>query len=292
MIRSMTGFGRGESRADHRKFTVEIRSVNHRYSDINIKLSRTMAFLEEKIRNYVKEKVARGKVDIYINFESEAKEDITLQLNTSLADIYKHTLDKIQERYKLDVGATLPMIANFPDVITVEQTIGNETWLWDLLYPALKQAVDEFMVMREKEGNLLKNNILAKLEIIQSIVEKVKIRSPIVINEYKQKLEMRLKELLPDHSIDNHRFVMEVSLFADRCSIDEEIVRLESHIIQMKDILHTEEVVGRKLDFLAQEMNREANTIASKANDIVITKGAIELKNEIEKVREQIQNIE
>lgn len=292
MIRSMTGFGRGESRADHRKFTVEIRSVNHRYSDINIKLSRTMAFLEEKIRNYVKEKVARGKVDIYISFESEAKEDITLQLNTSLADIYKHTLDKIQERYKLDVGATLPMIANFPDVITVEQTIGNETWLWDLLYPALKQAVDEFMVMREKEGNLLKNNILAKLEIIQSIVEKVKIRSPIVINEYKQKLEMRLKELLPDHSIDNHRFVMEVSLFADRCSIDEEIVRLESHIIQMKDILHTEEVVGRKLDFLAQEMNREANTIASKANDIVITKGAIELKNEIEKVREQIQNIE
>lgn len=288
----MTGYGRGEWSASQRKFTVEIRSVNHRYGDLNIKLPKTMTFLEENIRDYVKAKVSRGKVDIYVGFESHSKEDIELKLNTALADIYKGKLEEIQQRYLLSDGVTLSLIAKFPDVITVEQTIGNEEWLWSLLKPALDHALDEFMNMRETEGTILKNNILQKLQVMQKLLEKMKKQSPMVIMEYKQKLESRLKELLHDEEIDSNRFAMEIALFADRCSIDEEIVRLESHIVQMNDILSVGNVVGRKLDFLTQEMNREANTIASKANDIEITKAAIELKNEIEKIREQIQNIE
>ena len=292
MIRSMTGFGRGEYNKDQRKFTVEIRTVNHRYGDINIKLPKTMISLEENIRNYIKEKITRGKIDIYVGFESYSKEDIELKLNTALADIYTDKLNEIKQRYKISDDITLSLVAKFPDVITVEHTVGNKEWLWDLLQPALYDALNECMSMREKEGTLLKNNILNKLVIIQETLNKIKKQAPLVVLEYRQKLENRLKELIHDQDIDDSRLATEIALFADRCSIDEEIVRLESHILQMNDILNTGDIVGRKLDFLAQEMNREANTIASKANNILITKGAIDLKNEIEKIREQIQNIE
>ena len=292
MIKSMTGYGRGESLSEDRKFTVEIKSVNHRYNDISIKLPRSMIFLEDKIRKTVSKSISRGKTDVYIGFETLSKDDICVKLNETLAQAYVEKLDILKDKFDLDGKDTLSLVAKFPDVITVEKVQSEEDVIWDALYPALDEALKRFIEMRSAEGEALKQDIVKKADNIKLLVDGIKERAPFVVLDYKEKLTARLKELMDMVEIDEQRIATEVAIFADRGCIDEEITRLESHIVQLLDILSKGGLVGRKLDFLIQEMNRESNTIASKSNDISITNSAIELKSEIEKIREQIQNIE
>lgn len=288
----MTGYGQGKLISDDRKFTVEIRSVNHRYNDINVRLPRTLNYLEDKIRTFIKERVSRGKIDVFVSFETTSKDDFEVYLNENLLDAYLEQLNIIKNKSTVIDDISVSLLARFPEVIIVNKKEDDKDILWQLLEEALKEAFNDFLAMREKEGANLKEDLLAKLKVCENYLAKIKERSPNLAEEYKNKLEKRLQELLPDHSIDENRLAMEIAIFADHCSIDEEIVRLESHINQFRNILNHEEIVGRKLDFLVQEMNREVNTIGSKANDLQISQSVIELKSEIEKIREQIQNLE
>lgn len=292
MIKSMTGYGRGENESENRKFSVEIKSVNHRYNDISIRLPRSMNYLEDKIRKTLMKKIMRGKTDVYISFETFSEDDVNIKINEPLAKAYCNKLDYLKLYYGLTGDNTLDLVAKFPDIITVEKVHEDEDTVWNALLPALNGAIDSFVSMREAEGESLKTDILKKTEIIEGYVSKIKERAPFVAEDFRQRLTDRLKELLADTNIDEQRILTEVTVFADRACIDEEITRLGSHINQLREIFCKDEPIGRKLDFLVQEMNREANTIASKSNDIRITQITIELKSEIEKIREQIQNIE
>ena len=292
MIRSMTGYGRGENLANDRKFTVEIKSVNHRYNDISIKLPRSMNPLEDKIKKVLMKDIFRGKTDVYINFETIASEDVSIKFNEALADAYFEKLNVIKERYGVTSPDMLSLIAKYPDVVTSEKVQSDEDVLWDTLLPALEEARDKFVAMRTAEGEALKKDILLKNEKIAGFVNEIKGRTDLVADEYRGKLMQRITEVLGEVEIDEQRILTEVTIYADRGCIDEEVTRLESHIVQLKKILEDGGVAGRKLDFLIQEMNRESNTIASKSNDITITNITIELKSEIEKIREQVQNIE
>ena len=292
MIRSMTGYGLGEAVLNGKKFTVEIRSVNHRYSDINIRMPRTMNYLEENVKNFLKDRISRGKIDVFISFESTSGDDYEISLNESLAEAYVKALKKIKENNDVIDDISVSLISKFPDVITINKKEDDKDFLWGLLEKSLIEAFNAFILMREKEGSKLQKDLLEKSLKLEEHLSVIKERSPYLVQEYKIKLEKRLQEILPNHSLDENRIAVEVALFADKCSIDEEIVRLESHISQFRDIITTEDVVGRKLDFLAQEMNREVNAIGSKANDLQITHSVVELKSEIEKIREQIQNLE
>ncbi|WP_312060313.1 YicC/YloC family endoribonuclease [Anaerotignum sp.] len=291
-VRSMTGYGRGEHIAEDRKFTIELKSVNHRYNDISIKLPRSLASLEDKIKKHIMQQVFRGKTDVYVSFETFASDDVEVKLNEGLAKAYYEKLKVLQDSIGFEGGNLLDLTAKFPDVITVEKPQKDESVIWDALLPALDEAVTRFASMRQTEGEALKKDILAKGKRIQILVQEVKLRSPLVVEEYREKLNNRLKDLLGGIDVDPQRIATEVAVFADRGCVDEEITRLESHLVQLADILERGGQVGRKLDFLVQEMNRESNTIASKANDIQIVQATIELKSEIEKIREQIQNLE
>ncbi len=292
MIRSMTGYGRGENLANDRKFTVEIKSVNHRYNDISIKLPRSMNPLEDKIKKVLMKDIFRGKTDVYINFETIASEDVSIKFNEALADAYFEKLNVIKERYGVTSPDMLSLIAKYPDVVTSEKVQSDEDVLWETLLPALEEARDKFVAMRTVEGEALKKDILLKNDKIAGFVNEIKGRTDLVADEYRGKLMQRITEVLGEVEIDEQRILTEVTIYADRGCIDEEVTRLESHIVQLKKILEDGGVAGRKLDFLIQEMNRESNTIASKSNDITITNITIELKSEIEKIREQVQNIE
>ena len=292
MIRSMTGYGRAENMANDRRFVVEIKSVNHRYNDISIKLPRSMNGLEDAIRKRIMEEIARGKTDVYITFETFSTDDIIVKVNEALAEAYVEKINELKMQYLLSSEDTLGLVAKFADIITVERVQEEEEILWETLLPALDGAIEKFVQMRQKEGNALAEDILKKRKHIQYLVGLIKERSPLVVEQYQQKMQSRLNELLETVEIDQQRIVQEVAIFADRSCIDEEVIRLESHLVQLQEILSHGGQVGRKLDFLVQEMNREANTIASKANDIEITRNTIELKSEIEKIREQVQNIE
>lgn len=291
-VRSMTGYGRGEHIAEERKFTVEMKSVNHRYNDMTIKLPRSLAGLEDKIKKRIMQEVFRGKTDVYISFETFSAADVEVKLNEALAAAYIEKLNEMEEKFSIFGQNKLELAAKFPDVITVEKAQQEEEVIWEALVPALDEAVEKFVAMRTVEGENLKKDILLKSERIRALVAEVKERSPLVVVEYQEKLNNRLKDLLGGVDVDPQRIATEVAVFADRGCVDEEVTRLESHLIQLKDILDGGGQVGRKLDFLIQEMNRESNTIASKANDIQIVKATIELKSEIEKIREQIQNLE
>ena len=291
-VKSMTGYGRGEYIAEERKFTVEMKSVNHRYNDMTIKLPRTLAGLEDKIKKRIMQKVFRGKTDVYISFETFSAADMDVKLNEVLAAAYLEKLRRLQEKLGLTQGRELELVARFPDVITVEKAQQEEAVIWEALSPALEEALERFVSMREMEGENLKKDILLKGERIKALVAEVKERSPLVVVEYQEKLQNRLKDLMGGVEVDPQRIATEVAVFADKGCVDEEVTRLESHLVQLRDILEKGGQVGRKLDFLVQEMNRESNTIASKANDIQIVKATIELKSEIEKIREQIQNLE
>ena len=292
MIRSMTGYGRGENFANDRKFTVEIKSVNHRYNDISIKLPRSMNPLEDKIKKFLMKEIFRGKTDVYINFETMAEDDVNIKFNQALADAYFEKLKVIGERYNASTGDLMGLIARFPDVITSEKVQEDEDVLWSTLLPALEEALEKFLSMRTVEGEALKKDLLAKNDKIVALVSGIKERTDLVAEEYRTKLLQRINDVLGEVEIDEQRILTEVTVYADRGCIDEEVTRLESHIVQLSSILEKGGVAGRKLDFLIQEMNREANTIASKSNDIFITNTTIELKSEIEKIREQVQNIE
>ncbi|MCX7746845.1 MAG: YicC family protein [Clostridia bacterium] len=292
MIRSMTGFGRGESQAEGKSFLVEIKAVNHRYCDVFVKMPRQLTFLEDKIRDMVSKSVSRGKLDIYISYEDYGEDSKTVLIDNVLAKTYIDAVHKLRDDYDLKDDISVSLIARFPDILKVEKVEQDENEIWNLLKIALQDAVKSLVEMRGIEGEKLKENLLERIQHIEEILKEITLQAPTVVLEYKQKLEARIKELLDQQTIDESRLAMEVALFADRSCIDEEIVRLGSHMVQAREALSMDQPVGRKLDFLIQEMNREINTIGSKANDLKITKKVVEIKSELEKVREQIQNIE
>jgi uncharacterized protein (TIGR00255 family) len=293
MVRSMTGFGRGNYNESGKEFTVEIKSVNHRYIDFYIKLPRQIAYLEERVSEVVSKSIFRVKVDIFISFEDRSEDSKNVMLDEALAGAYIQAVESLKDKYGLKDDISVSLVSRFPDVLRIEKTEDDEEQLWGILNKALEAAVDSLVQMREKEGNELRMSLLQKADYMENIISQITNRSPEVVIEYKQKLENRIKELLNQQTVDENRLAMEVAIFADRCGIDEELVRLGSHLLQLRDILSIKkQPVGRKLDFLVQEINREINTIGSKSNDIVITKNVLELKSETEKIREQIQNIE
>ncbi len=292
MIRSMTGFGKGENEAEGYKFTVEIKAVNHRYNDISVKLPKLMNRFEDSVRKYVSKEIFRGKTDIYINFENFSQKDTIVKLNENIADNVINNLNILKNKYNINGDSILEIVAKFPDVMTIEKVDENDELMYNVLLPALDAALKQFVAMREKEGEALKIDILKKCAVLKNITDDMSKKANSVPEEYRKKLMERIDSLLEEVPIDEQRLSQEVLLFADKCCIDEEITRLYSHISQLEDILEKGGSVGRKLDFLVQELNREANTSASKAGDIDVTQAAIELKSEIEKIREQIQNIE
>jgi uncharacterized protein (TIGR00255 family) len=292
MLKSMTGFGRCEIAEVERKITVEMKAVNHRYCDISIKMPKKLSFFEAGIRNVLKQYIGRGKIDIFITYEDYTENNVCVKYNADLAREYFNNLEKMSREFGIENDIRATSLSRYPDVFTLEEQTIDEKELWDLVERAVRTASASFVETRISEGEHLKQDIIAKLDGMLSLVEYIETRSPEVVTEYRNKLMAKVAELLGDTKVDESILVTEVTIFADKICVDEETVRLKSHIINMKDALSDADNVGRKLDFIAQEMNREANTILSKANDLEITNKAIDLKTEIEKIREQIQNIE
>ena len=293
MIRSMTGFGHGEVSNDkNQKVTVEMKSVNHRYCDISLKLPKKLAMFEANIRNIMKEYASRGKIDIYVSYEDLSETAVSLHYNQAMAAEYMQVFKKTQEDFGIETKITAEALAKYPEVVTLEEVQQDEEVWWELLEAALRQAAEKFVETRTIEGANLKKDLLGKLDQMAADVAFIERRSPQIIAEYRAKLEEKVKEFLEDSAIEENRIAAEVTLYADKIAVDEEIVRLQSHISSMTDVLESDESIGRKLDFMAQEMNREANTILSKSSDVDLADHAIELKTNVEKVREQIQNIE
>jgi len=292
MINSMTGFGRGTSETEEMGYTIEIKSVNHRYLDLNIKLPKSLISLEGRIRKEIQSKLNRGKIDLFLTQNVYQIKNEKAIFNKEVADSFYTCLQSIKERYTITDDISVSLISKFPEVITVEQKEEDLETIWNMINTALSGAIDKLKYMRVIEGEKLKEDMLLKLTQIEGMVLKVEAKAPMVPLIYKEKLQNRIKELIADNQIDENRLYTEVTMFSDRSCIDEEIVRLKSHISQLKSTLDMNEPVGRKLDFIVQELNRETNTIGSKANDLEITKYVMEMKNDIEKIREQIQNIE
>ena len=292
MIKSMTGFGRCEVADEKRKFTVELKSVNHRYLDVNIKMPKKLNFFESAIRNLLKEYIERGKVDVYITYEDYTEDNYSLRYNAALAGEYLGYLNAMAEEFHLENDIRVSTLSRYPDVFVMEEQDIDEKELWSGLEKALRGACEQFVDCRVKEGEALKADLLEKLDTMLSDVDFIEERSPQIMKEYRTRLEEKIQEILGDRQIDDARIATEVTIYADKVCVDEETVRLRSHIMTTKDTLLAGGSIGRKLDFIAQEMNREANTILSKANNIEISDIGIDLKTGIEKVREQIQNIE
>ena len=292
MIKSMTGFGRCEIEEGNRKVTVEMKSVNHRYLDVNIKMPKKLSFFESSIRNELKNYVQRGKIDIFISYEDFSENTVSIKYNKELAAEYLKYLRDMSEEFDLDDDIRVSTLSRYPEVFSMEEQMVDEEEIWKVLAKAIDGAAESFVETRIKEGQNLADDLIAKLDGMLEHVAFIEERSPQLMDEYRKKLEERVKELLGDASVDESRLLTEVTIFADKVCVDEEIVRLKSHIETTKQALIAGGSIGRKLDFIAQEMNREANTILSTANDLEISNRGIELKTEIEKVREQIQNIE
>ena len=292
MIKSMTGFGRCEIQKESRKFTVELKSVNHRYLDVNIRMPKKLNFFETAIRTLLKSYANRGKIDIFITYEDISQAQVAVKYNAALAAEYLKYLRQMEEEFGLENDVRVSTLSRYPEVFTMEEQSEDEEELWNGLKEALEGAFGQFVETRKAEGENLKKDILSKLDSLEKEIVFVEERSPQIVAEYRAKLEDKMKELLADTQIEDSRIAAEVILFADKICTDEEVVRLKSHIQHMRNTLEEKEGIGRKLDFIAQEMNREANTILSKANDLEVSNHAITLKTEIEKIREQIQNIE
>ena len=292
MIKSMTGFGRCEVQKDSRKFTVELKSVNHRYLDVNIRMPKKLNFFETAIRTLLKSYANRGKVDIFITYEDLSQTQVSVKYNATLAAEYMKYLKQMEEEFGLENDVRVSTLSRYPEVFTMEEQSEDEEELWNGLKEALEGAFTQFVETRKTEGENLKKDIISKLDLLSEQIGFSEERSPQIVAEYREKLEDKMKELLADTQIEESRVASEVILFADKICTDEEVVRLKSHISHMRNTLEEKDEIGRKLDFIAQEMNREANTILSKANDIEVSDRAISLKTEIEKIREQIQNIE
>ena len=292
MVLSMTGYGRAGALLHGRDIKVELRSVNARFFEYSSRLPRSCAFLEDKLKKLVAAKVSRGKVELSLSIQTVTAADTVVSVNWSLAQGYRAALDSLIEKMDLKNDVTAGMIARFPEVLTQTAAPTNEDELWQDVQSVALQAVDAFVAMRAAEGEKLKADVAGRLDTIEELVAKIEQGSAGRVQAYSDKLYARLQELLGDRSIDESRLVTEAALFADKTSIDEETVRLHSHVAQYREILTLDEPVGRKLDFLTQELNRESNTIGSKCQDVAITRLVVELKSEIEKIREQIQNIE
>lgn len=288
----MTGFGRCELSDENRKITVELKSVNHRYLDVNIKMPKKLNFFEAGIRTLLKEYIQRGKVDIYIGYEDYSEKTVMVKYNSGIAGEYLKYLRQMSQEFDLEDDIRVSTLSHYPEVFTMEEQPMDEDEIWSMLQDALRKACEQFVDTRIAEGRRLKTDLVEKLNHMLENVAKVEERAPQILAEYRQKLEEKVHELLGDTQIDESRLSTELVLFADKICTDEETVRLKSHIQSMLDTLECSDGIGRKLDFIAQEMNREANTILSKANDLETSNIAIELKTGIEKVREQIQNIE
>ncbi len=292
MIKSMTGFGRGEATENARRFTVEIKAVNHRYFDVNIKMPKKYGFFEVQVRNTLKNYMQRGKIDVFISCEDFSEENYSLKYNGALAAEYLKYYRQMAEELGVDNDIRVSSLSRSPEVFTLEECTDNDEAIWETLEQALKTACEQFVAAREREGEALKADLLSKLAHMDENVSRIETRYPAIVEEYTQRIRDKVNELLGDTQIDEARLATELVMFSDKICTDEETVRLHSHIASMSSELNHGGNVGRKLDFIAQEMNREANTILSKANDLETSGIAIDLKTEIEKVREQIQNIE
>lgn len=288
----MTGFGRSEREDGLRKCTVEIKSVNHRYLDLGIKMPKKLNFFETSIRNLLKNYIQRGKVDVFITYEDLSEKNVTVKYNQEIAAEYLGYLKKMSEDFGLDNDIRVSALSRYPEVFTMDESNIDEEEIWAFLKVAIEEACVKFTDSRIKEGENLKNDMIAKLDTMLNNVDFITERSPIIIEEYRNKLSEKVKDLLGDKQVDESRLLQEVVIYADKVCVDEELVRLRSHIATTKEELTKGGSVGRKLDFIAQEMNREANTTLSKSGDLEISNAAIELKTDIEKIREQIQNIE
>ena len=292
MLKSMTGFGRCENITDEYRISVEMKAVNHRYLDLSIKMPTKFNYFEASIRTLLKKYIQRGKVDLFINYEDYTQGNMCLKYNRALAAEYMDYFNKMAEEFSIQNDVKVSTLAKFPEVFSMEQAPDDEEHLWGILSAALEDAAVRFVQSREVEGEHLKNDLLGKLDYMTGLVDYIEGRSPQILTEYRAKLEAKVQELLNGTAMDEGRIAAEVTIYADKICVDEETVRLRSHIENTRKDLLSGGSVGRKLDFIAQEMNREANTILSKSNDLSISDKAIALKTEIEKVREQIQNIE
>ncbi len=292
MIKSMTGFGRCEMEEHARRITVEMKAVNHRYLDLSIKMPKKFNPFEAQIRNVLKEYLERGKVDLYITCEELGEENLQIRYNKSVAAEYLQYLRQMAEEFGLEDDVRVSTLSRFPEVFSMEDMKADEEEIWQDLEKVVRGAAQVFAESREREGEALKADLLDKLSQMQVSVAEIEKRTPQVIAEYREKLMAKVREMVGDVQIDENRLMMEVTVFADKICVDEEMVRLKSHIAAMEQELKKGGSVGRKLDFIAQEMNREANTTLSKANDLLTSDAAIDLKTMIEKIREQIQNLE
>ena len=293
MAISMTGFGRGEFKNDNYHFLVECKTVNHKYCDINVRLPRKISFLEDKIRNHVKNFVKRGRVDLYIKLDLIGSEDVNLKFDDKLATQYVNILKEIKYKFDLQDDISVMSVAKFPDIVKCEEKDEDEELYWSMLKEALDITLEKLGQMRQEEGNKLAKDILERCDILTNLLNEIEKYSETVVVEYKEKLNARISEILENPSIvDENRLAQEVAIFADKSSITEEIVRFRSHIGQLKNTVVKNESIGRKIDFLIQEMNREVNTTGSKSSNLNITNLVVEVKSELEKIREQIQNIE
>jgi len=292
MIKSMTGFGRAEQIIDGRDIIVEIRSVNHRYYEFSARVPRAYGYIEEKLKSFLNGRISRGKVEVSVSIAAVEAADTLIEINKAVAKGYVDALRSVGGELGLEDDLTLSQLVRLPDIFTVRKTADDEEQIWNSVKAVADEAVSKFIAMREAEGLKMKEDVLERADIIERLVDEVDRLSPISAENYRSKLYSRLCEVLADKNIDEQRIVTEAAIFADKTAVAEETVRLKSHIRQLRDMLSLDEPVGRKLDFLIQEFNREANTIGSKAQDIAVTKIVVDLKSEIEKIREQIQNIE
>jgi uncharacterized protein (TIGR00255 family) len=293
MIKSMTGFGRGEVTEGSKKITVEIKSVNNRFLDLSMKMPRKFNMMDAQIRAELKNYIQRGKVDLYVNYEDLSESDVAVKYNHSVAAEYMKYLQQMADEFHLENDVRVSTLSRFPEVFTTEDLSQDETGLWELLRKAIDEAAQNILDARIREGGFLKDDLLKKMDSILANVDFITAKAPQIDETYQARLSAKVKDMLQDAQIDENRIVQEVTIYSDKVCVDEELVRLRSHVQAVRQALESgEEGVGRKLDFLAQEMNREANTILSKTDDQEVSARGIELKTDIEKVREQIQNVE
>lgn len=292
MIKSMTGYGMATGMIRGNKVTVEMKAVNHRYNDITVKTPRTYGFLEEPTRNRLLQKIARGKIDVYVNMETYSDDDKEVLLNRGLADGYAKALKELKDTYELRDEISLSLLARFPDVLKLDAKEIDREEFQNAFFVIFDQAVEDFIASRIREGEKLRADVLSHVSQIEQAVEKIKTRAPGIVKDYRVRLEERMKEILDAVPYDEGRLLTEVAIFTDRVNVNEEVVRLASHLSEVRSLMDAKEPVGRRLDFVIQEMNREINTIGSKSNDLETAQIVVDVKTEIEKIREQIQNME
>ncbi len=292
MLRSMTGYGRYQQMIGGRDILVEIRSVNHRYFEFSARVPRVYGYLEEKMKSFVQSRVSRGKVDVNVTVFTVEGQDAVVELNRSLAQGYLSALRSVSEGYQLQDDLSLSVLSRFPDVFSVRKAAEDEEVIWDAVRTVAEEALSRFVEMREKEGEKMRQDISGRLDVIEEWVGEIERRSPETTKAYRERLYAKLREVLEERAVDESRILTEAAVFSERVAVDEETVRLRSHLNQYRSFLSSKEPIGRKLDFLTQEVNREINTIGSKAQDLAVTRIVVDLKSEVEKIREQIQNIE